>query len=61
MQVDDWGRTPPADRNLPESGQFVNFGRRRTLSERVFRFLERVRFVVPVRRERPRHRSPSTR
>jgi len=51
MQVDDWGRTPPADRVLPESGQFVNFSRRRTLSERLYRFLERVRFVVPVTRE----------
>ena len=61
MQVDDWGRNPPADRVLPESGQFVNFSRRRTLSERVYRFLERVRFVVPVTREKTRHRSPSTR
>ena len=61
MQVDDWDRKPPADGALPESGQFVNFSRRRTLSERVYRFLERVRFVVPVTREKTRHRSPSTR
>ena len=53
MQVDDCGRTPPADRVLPESGEFVNFSRRRTLTERVYRFLERVRFVVPVTRATP--------
>jgi|KBSMisStandDraft_5_1062788.scaffolds.fasta_scaffold66131_2 hypothetical protein len=64
MRVDDWGRTPPADRVLPESGQFVNFSRRRTrlaIAATLYRFLERVRFVVPVTREKPRHRSPSTR
>jgi hypothetical protein len=61
MQVDDLHRASRADPGIPESGAFVNFSRRRTLSERVYRFLERVRFVVPVTREKPRHRSPSTR
>ena len=46
MQVDD------CDRAIPESGRFVNSKRKRPpLSERVYRFLERVRFVVPVTRE----------
>lgn len=50
MQVDDCERSPLADRPIPESGRFVNSKRRRPpLSERVYRFLERVRFVVPVK------------
>jgi hypothetical protein len=48
MRVDDCERTPLADRPMPESGRFVN--RRRPMSERVYRLLERVRFVVPVKR-----------
>ncbi len=61
--MDDLNRASRADPAppIPESGAFVNFSRRRTLSERVYRFLERVRFVVPVTRQKPRHRSPSTR
>jgi len=52
MQVDDCDRPPLDDRPIPESGRFVNPKRKRPLSERVYRFLERVRFVVPVTRER---------
>ena len=61
MQVDDLKRRPLADPAVPESGAFVNFRRRRTLSERLYRFLERAGIVIPVTREEPRHRSPSTR
>ena len=79
MQVDDCDGPPLAKTPIPESGRFVNPGLenkpesepqpRRTLTQRVYRFLERVRFVVPVTRrsvpddDRPRtdYRSPSTR
>lgn len=52
MQVDDCDRSPLADLPLPGSGRFVNAKRKRPMSERVYRFLERVRFVVPVTREK---------
>ncbi|HEY1249722.1 MAG TPA: hypothetical protein VGH97_00945 [Thermoanaerobaculia bacterium] len=50
MQVDDCERSTLEDLAIPENGRFVN--RRRSLGERVYRFLERVRFVVPVTREK---------
>jgi hypothetical protein len=63
MQVDDLNlnRPPDADPALPESGAFVNFRRRRTLSERVYRLLERAGIVIPVTREKPPQRNPSAR
>ena len=53
MQVDDCERSPLADAPFPESGRFVNPNpkRKRSVSERIYRFLERVRFVVPVTRQ----------
>ena len=61
MQVDDLKRRPLADPAVPESGAFINFRRRRTLSERLYRFLERAGIVIPVTQEKPPQRSPSTR
>ncbi len=81
MQVDDCDGSPLAKTPIPESGRFVNPGTGntpengpasappRTLTQRVYRFLERVRFVVPVTRRsapddgRPgsAYRRPSTR
>ena len=79
MQVDDCDVSPLAKTPIPESGRFVNPGLEnkpenepqppRTLTQRVYRFLERVRFVVPVTRRsasddgRPgsAYRRPSTR
>ena len=85
MQVDDCDGPPLAKTPIPKSGRFVNPGVEnkpendprplterdppRTLTQRVYRFLERVRFVVPVTRrpatddDRPSsdYRSPSTR
>jgi len=60
MQVDDCDRSSLEKTPIPESGRFVNPGPanlpenepHRSLTERVYRFLERVRFVVPVSRER---------
>ena len=51
MQVDDCDRNAADSPPIPASGRFVN--RRRSVSERVYRLLERVRFVVPVAREGP--------
>ena len=48
MQVEDCDRKAAGVPPIPESGRFVN--RRRSMSERVYRLLERVRFVVPVTR-----------
>ena len=48
MRVDDCDRSRPDQPPIPASGRFVN--RRRSVSERVYRLLERVRFVVPVTR-----------
>ncbi len=68
MQIDDCDGSPLAKTPIPESGRFVNprptnesenkpqnepaNEPRRTLTQRVYRFLERVRFVVPVAREK---------
>jgi hypothetical protein len=52
MQVDDCKRSSVEKLPIPETGRFVN--RKRGLSERVYRFLERVRFVVPVSGQAPR-------
>ena len=52
MQVDDCDRKPAESPPIPASGRFVNRAPL-PLSERVYRLLERVRFVVPVAREGP--------
>jgi hypothetical protein len=59
MQVDDCRRATLEELPIPENGRFVN--RRRGLSERVHRFLERVRFIVPVTRERDQRGGKSIR
>ncbi|HEY2796543.1 MAG TPA: hypothetical protein VGK26_01525 [Thermoanaerobaculia bacterium] len=76
MQVDDCGRSSLADVPIPESGRFVNPNPspnpkpKLSMSGRLHRFLERVRFVVAVTRPRSpadrsgsdeAYRSPSTR
>jgi len=59
MQLDDCDRELLGGAPIPESGRFVN--RRRPVSERVYRFLERVRFVVPVTREKTQRGGKSIR
>ena len=61
MQVDDCRRPSLEELPIPESGRFVNSNSKlkRSLSQRLYRFLERVRFVVPVGREKPQREGKS--